>query len=74
MFEPEEAVARYFPVGTGYDYNQAKRLIRWLDSCGYALVPKDQAGASDDPVLQSIDTQSMSLRAVIAGAGRRKSA
>ena len=42
MYSLEEAVARFFPAGTGYDRNQAKRLIRWLDSCGYTVVPKDQ--------------------------------
>ncbi len=39
----EEAVARFFPAGTGYDHNQAKRFIRWLASCGYAIVPTEQA-------------------------------
>jgi hypothetical protein len=38
----EEAVARFFPAGTGYDHYQAKRLIKWLASCGYAIVPKEQ--------------------------------
>jgi hypothetical protein len=38
----EEAVARFFPAGTSYDRNQAKRLIQWLATCGYAIVPKEQ--------------------------------
>lgn len=43
----EEAVARFFPVGAGYDHNQAKRLIRWLDSCGYVIAPKEQAKVTE---------------------------
>jgi hypothetical protein len=37
----EEAVARFFPAGMSYDHNQATRLIRWLDTCGYVIAPKD---------------------------------
>lgn len=37
----EEAVARYFPTGTGYDHTQAQRLIGWLDKCGYVIAPKE---------------------------------
>ena len=37
----EETVARFFPAGTGYDHTQAKRLIAWLDSRGFAITPKD---------------------------------
>ena len=36
----EEAVARFFSIGTGYDHNQAKMLIHWLDKCGYVVLPK----------------------------------
>lgn len=40
MFSVQEAVARFFPSGSGYDMKKATRLISWLDSCGYAVVPK----------------------------------
>ena len=36
----EEAVARFFSTGSGYDHTQAKRMIQWLDKCGYSIVPK----------------------------------
>jgi hypothetical protein len=39
----EETVARFFPAGTGYDINQARRLINWLEARGYAIAPKEQA-------------------------------
>lgn len=35
----EEAVARFFPMGSGYDHTQAKRLVSWLEHCGYGIVP-----------------------------------
>ena len=41
----EEAVSRFFPASLSYDRGQAQRMIRWLDKCGYAIVPKDQAQA-----------------------------
>jgi len=69
MFEPEEAVARFFPVGTRYDQNQAKRLIDWLDSCGYRLVHKDQVAA-----IESLTLSAENLRALVPSAPRRKSA
>lgn len=47
MYGLEEAVARFFPAGTTYDHAQAKRLIRWFDSCGYMVVPKEQAKAKE---------------------------
>ena len=37
----EEAVARAFPHSTGYDRAQAKRLLSWLEKCGYVVVPKE---------------------------------
>ena len=40
MYSVEEAVARFFPIGGGYDREQAQRLIRWLESCGYEIAPK----------------------------------
>jgi hypothetical protein len=40
MFSVQEAVARFFPSGASYDMKKATRLISWLDSCGYAVVPK----------------------------------
>lgn len=45
----EDAVARFFPAGTSYDDSQGKRLIQWLDSCGYAIVPKVQSDAKERP-------------------------
>jgi hypothetical protein len=40
-FDVEEAVARFFPQSTGYDRVAAKRLVGWLDTCGYAIVSKE---------------------------------
>jgi len=37
-FDVEEAVARFFPRSTDYDHVAARRLIDWLDSCGYTIV------------------------------------
>ena len=47
----EETVARFFPAGTGYDHTQAKRLIAWLDSRGFAITPKETAPSKsrDEP-------------------------
>ena len=39
----EEAVARFFPAGQGYDRQQALRLIHWLDRCGYDITRKEPA-------------------------------
>ena len=44
----EEAVARFFPRGTYYDRNEAKRLIAWLDRCGYVIVRKDEVKHRQD--------------------------
>ncbi len=74
MYEPEEAVARFFPAGGSYDRNQAKRLIRWLDSCGYELIRKDQASASEPELQSAMKTLPQSLRAILVRAERRKSA
>jgi hypothetical protein len=41
-FEVREAVARFFPVGAGYDHDKADRLISWLRRCGYAIVPRER--------------------------------
>ena len=43
----EEAVARFFSVGTGYDHNQAKMMIHWLDKCGYVVLPKIEDQRAD---------------------------
>jgi hypothetical protein len=40
MLELEEAVARFFPSGKVYDRKAAKKLIAWLDRCGYVIVHK----------------------------------
>jgi len=45
MFTVHEAVARFFPAGADYDHKEADRLITWLESCGYAVVPKSQSAA-----------------------------
>jgi hypothetical protein len=37
----KDALSRFFPAGTSYDRDQASRMIRWLDSCGYRIVEKD---------------------------------
>ena len=47
MFSVQDAVARFFPAGEDYDRKEAERLISWLDSCGYAVVPK--APAAGEP-------------------------
>ncbi len=44
----EEAVARFFPAGTGYDHDQGDRLIKWLAHCGYAIVPAEQAKSEQE--------------------------
>jgi hypothetical protein len=48
----EEAVARMFPAGTSYDRVQAKRMIHWLDKCGYAIVPKAQVKPKATPAAE----------------------
>jgi hypothetical protein len=48
MFTVHEAVARFFPAGADYDHKEADRLITWLESCGYAVVPKSE-GAAEPP-------------------------
>jgi len=45
MFTVHEAVARFFPAGADYDHKEADRLITWLESCGYAVVPKSHNAA-----------------------------
>ncbi len=50
MFSVQEAVARFFPAGADYDRKEAERLICWLDSCGYAVMPK--APAASEPGTQ----------------------
>jgi hypothetical protein len=39
-FPVQEAVARFFPVGVGYDRLRAARFIKWLEGCGYEIVPR----------------------------------
>ncbi len=46
MFSVQEAVARFFPAGADYDRKEAERLICWLDSCGYAVMPKASAASA----------------------------
>jgi hypothetical protein len=36
----KQVLARFFPRGSGYDKEKADRLARWLDACGYMIVPK----------------------------------
>jgi hypothetical protein len=36
----KQVLARFFPRGSGYDKEKADRLARWLDECGYMIVPK----------------------------------
>jgi hypothetical protein len=36
----KQVLARFFPRGSGYDKEKADRLARWLDQCGYVIVPK----------------------------------
>jgi hypothetical protein len=38
--DPKKALARFFPRGSGYDKEKADRLARWLDQCGFMIVPK----------------------------------
>jgi len=52
MFSVQDAVARFFPAGADYDRKEAERLICWLDSCGYAVVPK--APAASEPSTQQV--------------------
>jgi len=56
MFSVQEAVARFFPAGADYDRKEAERLISWLDSCGYAVVPK--APAASEPSTQQVQNGS----------------
>ena len=56
MFSVQEAVARFFPAGADYDRKEAERLICWLDSCGYAVVPK--APAASEPSTQQVQNGS----------------
>jgi hypothetical protein len=74
MYALEEAVARFFPAGAGYDHNQAKRLIRWLDSCGYAVVAKDEASAADRVAQSAVKPLRDCLRVSTVEFGHRKSA
>jgi hypothetical protein len=53
MYSVEEAVARCFPAGSGYDRNQAKRLIGWLDSCGYVVIAKEQVSGQQPIAVSS---------------------
>lgn len=57
MFSVQEAVARFFPAGAGYDMKKATRLISWLDSCGYAVVPKAAVQAQAPETLPQTATQ-----------------
>jgi hypothetical protein len=34
-----EEVSRFFPCGVAYDHDIADRFIKWLDKCGYEIVP-----------------------------------
>lgn len=43
-----EAVARFFPVGSGYDFDKADQLIRWLRLCGYEILPEDQTAIASN--------------------------
>ncbi len=47
-FDVCEAVARFFPAGTAYDRDNATRMIKWLDSCGYRIVAKSDAEPTAD--------------------------
>ncbi len=49
MFSVQDAVARFFPAGADYDRKEAERLISWLDSCGYAVVPKAVTATEPTP-------------------------
>ena len=49
-FTIEQAVARFFPLSTSYDTESARRLISWLESCGYAIAEK--APAAPEPARQ----------------------
>jgi hypothetical protein len=40
---PREAIARSYP---SWDLTMADRLITWLDQCGYQIVEKSEANAS----------------------------
>ena len=37
---PNQAIARFFPLGTGYDRSKADNLLKWIDACGFELRPK----------------------------------
>lgn len=50
---PSQAVARFFPFGTGYDRRKAESFLRWIDTCGLELRPKQ--------ALQDIDAQDARL-------------
>jgi hypothetical protein len=45
MLDSKEAVARFFPRCTSYDWKQAELLIAWLERCGYVIVPRDETAA-----------------------------
>lgn len=54
-FNVHEAVARFFPVGLGYDHKAADRLIEWLHTCGYEICPSNTSivpDAGDDEAVQ----------------------
>ena len=40
QFRTREAVSRFFP---SYDRQSADRLISWLETCGYEIVPRCEA-------------------------------
>jgi hypothetical protein len=45
-----ESVSRFFP---GRDKEAADRLVKWLDQCGYRIMPKtndDDQNEADKPV------------------------
>ena len=48
-FSVQEAVARFFPTGVQNDRDQADRFIKWLQSCGYEIVPIHGSSLVPDP-------------------------
>jgi hypothetical protein len=47
-----EAVARAY---TGWDKNQADRVIAWLDHCGYKIVSKEADRTVQVPMVDALD-------------------
>ena len=48
-FTVEQAVSRFFPRSAEYDVVAARRLISWLDSCGYKIVEKTEVEVKAEP-------------------------